>query len=68
MSQIEYFTFNVTEKGWHISYPEGNQKRHNINKINNSLKKEKIMPMHLFDTNFKLGNIKDSFILKKRDC
>ena len=68
MTQIEYFTFNVTEKGWHISYPEGNQKRHNIDKINNNLKKnEKRKPMHLFDENFKLGNIKDSFILKKRN-
>ena len=68
MTEIEYFTFKITKKGWHISYPDGSQKRHNIDKINNNLKKEKIMPLHLFDENFKLGDIKDSFILKKRKC
>ena len=67
MKDLEYFTFKVTKKGWHISYPEGTQKRHNIYKINNDIKNiVKTNSIYLLDENYKLGNIKDSFIFKRR--
>ena len=66
MTEPQYFTFNITEKGWHISYPEGCQRRHNINKINNDINKRKDYFKLLLDNTFILGDINKSYIIKKR--
>ena len=72
MSLPEYFTFNISEKGWWISKPNGYINKFKLDKINRDVEnltrytKYNNSGINFTSSDYNLGNIEASYIFKRR--
>ena len=71
----EFFTFDISKKGWHISYPYGKLKKHKVDKLNRDVKTFNILYnnsdiryIDIIESNsIRLGDIKTASLFKRRN-
>ena len=72
---VEFFTFDISKKGWHISYPYGKLKKHKVAKLNRDVKTFNILynnsdiryTHYNLSNNIELGDIKTASLFKRRN-